>query len=58
MKKICKVCNDDFTTTTPRIYCSSQCAKEAFQGVLLPDPNKKYPHQLSDVNGKHWHYKY
>ncbi len=57
MKKICKVCNGEFTTTTPRIYCSSQCQKEASQGVFLPEIGKIYKHQLTDVNGKYWHYK-
>lgn len=54
MKKICKVCNDEFTTPFKRLYCSSKCQRDYRFGVFIPDPNKKYKHQLTNIQGHKW----
>lgn len=54
MKKICKVCNDDFVGHPNRKYCSSQCQEEARIGVLLPDIDRAYKHQLKNIKGNKW----
>lgn len=62
MKKICEVCNDDFVGHFNRKYCSSQCQEEALKRyhseVLFPDIDKAHKFQLSDKNGKFFHYKW
>lgn len=50
MKKICKVCNDEFTDEKYRIYCSSKCKHG---GVFYPT-KKKYKHKLNDVSSQSW----
>lgn len=54
MKKICKICSGNFETKTHRLYCSSKCQNEARVGILLPDTNKKYRHQLNIVQCQKW----
>lgn len=54
MKKICEVCNDDFVGHPNKKYCSSQCQEEARIGVLLPQIDKKYKHQLKNIQGQKW----
>lgn len=54
MNKKCLICNDDFTTTTHRKYCSTKCQREARVGILVPDPNKKYKFQMPLSQGQKW----
>lgn len=54
MKKICKVCNDDFTSPKYKLYCSSKCAKYGAEGVFYPDPNKKYKHPIPKNQEPAW----
>lgn len=54
MNKKCIICNDDFTTTKYRLYCSTKCQREARVGILVPDPKKKYKYQLKNIKGQKW----
>ena len=58
MKKICEVCNDNFTGHFNSKYCSSQCKEKALKKyhseVLFPDIDRVYKFQLKNIKGQKW----
>lgn len=54
MNKKCIICNDDFTTTKYRLYCSTKCQREARVGILVPDPKKKSKYKLKESSSQKW----